>query len=79
MLAAAHCHLVPPHLTQPPVLFVTAGFTCLTVIRSASNLLSALRASRKIHYNSLTSLVRGAGWPWVCTQGCLAAWGTCAL
>lgn len=34
------------------------GFTLLTVIRSASNLLSALRASRIIHHNSLTSLVR---------------------
>jgi len=35
-----------------------AGFTCLTIIRSASNLLSALRASRVIHHNSLTTLVR---------------------
>ncbi|PSC67462.1 hypothetical protein C2E20_8853 [Micractinium conductrix] len=34
------------------------GFTCLTVIRSASNLLSALRASRVIHHHSLTALVR---------------------
>ncbi|KAL4457987.1 hypothetical protein ABPG75_012852 [Micractinium tetrahymenae] len=34
------------------------GFTALTVCRSASNLLSALRASRVIHLNSLTSLVR---------------------
>ncbi|KAL4852933.1 Multidrug resistance-associated protein 1 [Chlorella vulgaris] len=34
------------------------GFTLLTVMRSASNLLSALRASRVIHHRCLTSLVR---------------------
>ena len=63
----------PPHPPTPPTppptppTHLLAGFTCLTVIRSASNLLSALRASRKIHHHSLTSLVR----QWAAPPACL--------
>ena len=57
MALAAHSPTHPPTHT-PALVSPPAGFTLLTVIRSASNLLSALRASRVIHHGSLTSLVR---------------------
>lgn len=55
------CLPTPPHCSHPPTptqTTPTTGFTLLTVVRSASNLLSALRASRVIHHRSLTALVR---------------------